>query len=411
MEAAHHVAHPRTAQVRDDALPALSELLATGRPGPVVAALAGAGLVVSQVVVRQIVWTPGVSARVLYDVLLDDPPPGLSTAQGWFGPVVAAVGRVPAGALVLGDGQAEVAIWRVPHDPALPGLAPALEPEVAGGLLADLGVPGGPVTTELRAYRPGRRAVVAVAGREQGLYLKLLRPRRVERVYRRHEMLVGSLPVTRSLGFDPDLGVLALQAMPGRTLRQALNDPDAVVPSAASIGHLLQQLPEPPPDQIAVPALARTGEILDRLTAILPEDTERFVQVGAMIRPDPDAMLTRSPVHGDLYEAQILVSEGSISGLVDMDTFGWGHPDDDVASMIGHLSAYRALAPAPDRIAQYEAELLHWAQQRSPEPATLARRIAAVVLSLAPGAFRAQSANWPTELHRRVDLAESWVRR
>lgn len=403
-----HLAHPRTAAVRDPALPALRELLASNRPAPLVSALGAAGLDVDRVMAQQVIWAPGSSARVVYRVRLREPLTGLSDEAGWFGPVVAATGRLPHGGLRVADGAEEVTIWRIPHDPALPGLASALDPGVAGALLTALGVPGPEVTPALRAYRPGRRAVVSIGGRDQGLYLKVLRPGRVERVHDRHLMLAGSLPVTRSLGFDPDLGVLALQVVPGHTLRESLDDPVAMVPTAEALADLLARLPDPGPEMRALSAMDRVTEMVATLTAILPEHAEDFAALGRRIdRPDRPTH-PPVPVHGDFYEAQVLLDDGQISGLIDVDTFGWGAAYDDPATLIGHLSVYRAMAPHPERVAQYASGLLDWWEVRL-DPVELRHRIAAVVLSLAPGAFRVQTPDWPTETLRRVALADAWV--
>jgi hypothetical protein len=43
------------------------------------------------------------------------------------------------------------------------------------------------------------------------------------------------------------------------------------------------------------------------------------------------------------------------------------------------------------------------------DPADLRRRTAAVVLSLATGPFRVQSADWPEATAQRVSLASKWV--
>lgn len=85
---------------------------------------------------------------------------------------------VPAGATILAAGGRQVHVWRVPHDPYLPGMAAALTPARVRELLDGLGAEAGPVTLTTRAYRPTRRAVVEVRIGEQQprsvLYLKVL---------------------------------------------------------------------------------------------------------------------------------------------------------------------------------------------------------------------------------------------
>src|SRR5919106_738263 len=82
----------------------------------------------------------------------------------------------PAGALVLGDGADRVAVWRFPHDPALPGLAAACDEAAVANLLDETGLGGGPVRLRTRAYRPRRRAVIEAVGSRGRLFIKVVRP-------------------------------------------------------------------------------------------------------------------------------------------------------------------------------------------------------------------------------------------
>lgn len=98
---------------------------------------------------------------------------------------------------------------------------------------APVGAPAGPVTLHTRAYRPSRRAVVEVgiatadsAGRI--LYLKLLAGDRAAELADLHRQLAGHLPVPRIVGVAEAQGIVAMEAMEGRTLRAALVDGDAL---------------------------------------------------------------------------------------------------------------------------------------------------------------------------------------
>ena len=52
---------------------------------------------------------------------------------------VCVAGRIPDGALIVEGPEGQVGVWTVPHDPALPGLATALDNRRAAQLLRDLG--------------------------------------------------------------------------------------------------------------------------------------------------------------------------------------------------------------------------------------------------------------------------------
>lgn len=114
-------------------------------------------------------------------------------------------------------------------------------------------------------------------------------------------------------------------------------------------------------------------------------------------------------VHGDLYESQLLVEGGRISGLLDVDTAGPGERVDDLGCLLGHLSVLaqidRERADAINRLgAAYLAAFAGLV-----DPAELRRRTAAVVLSLATGPHRVQEAGWQAATRARLDLATRWL--
>jgi hypothetical protein len=220
--------NPSTAKLRDHDVPAVRVLLADGVPLPLTAVFAEAGVIVEQAVATQVTWWPGKSIVVRYRARCT------GTLHGEH-QIVACAGNIPDGAAVVEGNGIQIGVWRVPHDPALPGLAAALDPRTASTLVRDLGMPDGRVRTRLRAYRPGRRAVVEVRGDRTLVYLKLVRPAEVERLHRSHTDLSARFPVPPSLGFDAGLGVLALRALPGVTLRQALADPEAALPAKKGV--------------------------------------------------------------------------------------------------------------------------------------------------------------------------------
>lgn len=393
--------HPRTSLLHDPDLPAVAALLAPLPPSPLRVAVATAGGKIIEHDTTQVTWWPGASITVTYRVSVEG---GELAGSHEF---VVAAGRIPDGAMILeGDGS-RVGVWRVPHDPALPGLAAALDPVRTGELLDDLGVTGPDVVPSQRAYRPGRRAVVSVGGRRHGLYLKILSSsRRVRDLHRRHVHLAGGLPVPASLGYSEALQLIALQSMAGRTLRSTLDEAGAPLPAPGAIHTLVRELPPPPDDRVArspVERVPRLGELLKR---VVPEQAGRIEALIDAIGEDTDPPSV--PAHGDFYEAQIMVDVGRVVGVLDVDTYGWGRPGDDPATMLGHLYLWQHLSRQPQRVHDYASALLAvW--DGIFDPADLRRRVAAVLLTLAPGSFRVQSADWPSETIRRIGMAEDWL--
>jgi hypothetical protein len=393
------VTNHSTTRLRDSDVPAVRVLLADGVPLPLTTVFAEAGVTVEQAVATQVTWWPGKSVTVRYRARCT------GTLQGEH-QIVACSGDIPGGAAVVEGGGIRIGVWSVPYDPALPGLAAALDPRTVGRLVRDLGMPGGRVRTRLRAYRPGRRAVVEVRGERTLAYLKLVRPTEVERIHRSHVDLAARLPVAPSLGLDVGLGVLALRAMPGFTLRQTLEDPEAVLPTAGELEALLDALPAPHDTRRSPSPIEQLPALSELLSLILPGEKGRVGDLVARIGDDTQP--AEVAVHGDFHDAQLLIDRGNVVGILDIDTFGQGRSGDDPATMIGHLAVLQTTSAHPDRVGEYAATLLRMWDQ-AVDPVDLRRRTAAVIMGLATGPFRVQRGTWPIEVRRRLDLAEHWV--
>jgi aminoglycoside phosphotransferase len=303
-----------------------------------------------------------------------------------------------------------VTVWLWPHDPALPGLAPALDRRRLASLLRDLGLPtAGRPEAAVRSYRPGRRAVVEVtttAGAR--LFLKVVRPGRAAALHRRHRLLAPHLPVPESLGWTAD-GILVLSAVPGTTLRAVLRS-SAPAPAPADLLALLDRLPAEVVD------LGPARRPLDRvdhdarvLAATVPALAARAVALAGRLvtaAATTDAEPTVA-VHGDLYDAQLVVDTGRFTGLLDVDGAGAGARADDLANALGHLAVMAQGPSGRGRFARYLADLQTCAEAVH-GPRVLRPRVAAAVLALATGPFRAQQTDWAGETERRLAVAEGW---
>ncbi|MCK0114255.1 hypothetical protein MWU75_19120 [Ornithinimicrobium sp. F0845] len=389
-----------TASMTDPELPALPDLLTDQVPGPLAAIAAASGGTVTAVAVSQVTWWPGRSATVSWDAIVEGGP--LAGRATYVGTTLEA----PEGAAVVGADDARVAVWRVPEDPFLPSLSAVLQPEVAASLIADL---GGQITdpaTRLRAYRPTRRAVIEVTGSGHRIYLKLVKPRRLKALHQRHVSLDGILPVPEPLGLNEELGLLAMRSMSGATLRDVLEDPGGHLPHPdviAGIPGTLPHLDRAATVHSAIDAVPRMAELLRHL---LPMERERIDWLEASIGTDD--VMERVPAHGDYHEAQLLVEDGMVSGLLDVDTLGVARPGDDPGTMLGHLAVWHTISSQPDRVAAY-ATALQQRWETTLDPRDLRLRAAARILGLAAGPFRVQQDGWPVETSRRLTLAQHWV--
>lgn len=355
------------------------------------------------------------------------------------------------GPLPLRSGGHELVGWRLADDPRLPGLERALRADRVASLLELIGHPVGPPSLRRRAYRPGRRAVVEVTGPEGRLFLKVVRPARAAALADIHRRSGLTLPVPRVLGCTTD-GIVVLSALPGRTLRSALTSVDPAephlvdrLPGYHEISAHLDRLPPLPRPELT-PATRPSGpgdratkvrRQADLISTVLPDlapalddlvDRTATMMGGASSHRrrdragDTEDERPLVPVHGDLYESQIMVTRGtrpSVCGVLDLDTVGAGHRIDDIATLCAHLSTLALRSASGDRpptplgdpatpVGRYLRTLFE-AAEADHEPAGLRARTAARVVGMATGPFRVQETGWPASTKRRLDLARAWL--
>lgn len=366
------------------------ELLAGPDAGQVLAAALGrAPLDWSVTQIDHDRTTVSYSARVEW-------PDGTVTAET----LGAAPGSVP-GAVKLTDGRSEVGVWRFPFDPDLPALAAVCDPVHMGRLTVRLGL-GALTGLAMRTYRPRRRAVVSATTAAGTVFVKVLRPSRVAEVHDRHRRAASPwTPVP--LGWTEN-GLLVLSGLPGRTWRSALLDGAGDV-SADEVVAVLDALPAA---LAAGPPRRTWGQkarhYAETVAATVPALADRARAVAAAVDHDrPEG--PHVPVHGDFYEAQVLVSGGRVTGLLDIDTAGRGERLDDAACLLAHLDVLALIHPG----LRHPGAALRARFARDLDPAALARRTAAVVLSLATGPYRVAEPGWEQATGERIALAEQWL--
>lgn len=388
-------------------------LLTGPEAGDLIAAAVGsAGGDLLQWQATQVDHRPGRSTTVAYDVTARWP-------DGERTEVVAAgIGHlsdadVSPGAVRLSDGVREVMVWRMPLDPDLPGLAAAMDPGAVGRLLARYGVDGvnaDDITITVRAYRPRRRAVLEAVGGAARVFLKVVRPHVVEPMHQRHRIMAGAgFPSPRSLGWTDD-GVLVLAPLSGEGMRSRMVA-GGPMPTGDDLVALVHAIPE------AVLDLPRRLSWTDGadhyarvVSAALPDASGRVHDLAATItagtgQPKDEAC------HGDLYEAQLLLTGAQVTGVLDIDSAGPGRRADDLACLVGHAHILAEVYPAVRAHLDGLGEQWYAAARRAVDPTELDLRVAGVLLSLATGPHRVQQANWPEATLRRIDLVERWVER
>ncbi len=250
------------------------------------------------------------------------------------------------GVLAFRDEQTDetVAAWLYPNDPELPALAAAVYPDSAQVLLARLGLHTSSLVVTIAAYRPGKRAVVRAVAVEFTVYLKVVRPAVAGPLHARHVLWgAAGVPVPRSRGWSAD-GFIALEPVHGveasQVVAQFSPEPflDELDRLTTEIGLIESS------DSARASLSARLPWYVHRVCSLLPAETPRVTALGDAIERMRAAAIFAAPVtvHGDLHLGQIFLDPDTldsprISGVLDIDTAGFGDPADDAAALYAHL--------------------------------------------------------------------------
>lgn len=313
----------------------------------------------------------------------------------------------PEGTLVLEADGMQAGVWRYPFDPELPGLPGAVTPSDGERL-------------EVVAYRPTRRAVVRATGPDGTVaYRKVVRPREMEHLVATHTRLGDAgVPVPAVLGADMDAGVLTIAELGGTNLRDVVMTARSGWPRPEAVGEVILDLAavaarEDLPGTRMGQADAAASHAR-AIAAVMPEEQGRLDGIVAALQglaafPDRDDLV----VHGDMYEAQLMVEDGTVTGVLDLDDVRRGDPRDDAANALGHLHVLEPESAAQRQLLERWRERTREAlvEQLAIAPADLDLRTAAVIVGLATGPFRAQRDDWRAEVQRRLGMASRLVRR
>lgn len=313
-------------------------------------------------------------------------------------------GTVPVEATTADGTDLSVGVWRWPFDPVLAGLPTAVTPRLAAEQLR--GLVGPRPDLEVVAYRPTERAVVRVRGDHREAYVKVVPPAATHTLVTRHTTLRDAgLPVPRILATGE--GWLAMEALTGTTLRDRLKQGNLPLPPPERFRELHRSLATADHDGLP-PVRSRLDDAPHHaamLATVLPDCQGLLDELVGRIATATSHTSTTGLVHGDLHEAQLIVDDDGITGLLDVDDAGPGDPLGDIGTLLAHL-AYRSATGDDPRIDAYGAGL-RVAISAETAPADVDLHVAAVLVGLATGPFRIQQHDWESTTRRVLALVEA----
>ena len=246
-------------------------------------------------------------------------------------------------------------------------------------------------------------------------YAKVLPPGHSRAFAERHRMLLAAgVPAPEVLRDDPD-GLVLLSTGRGVALSGLLSrgmDARRAERVFASLTRLLDSLPASALQLEAHPAWSeRARHYAHAAATVLPEHAARARAVAdgveqLMASSDPGPIV---PVHGDFYEANVLMEGEGVASLLDVDSLGPGRRVDDLACLLGHVSVLDHLAPASYPHLRPVLETWTALAEAQADPVALRARCAGVVLSLVAGARREDGGPWRPDAEGRLARAESWL--
>ncbi len=238
---------------------------------------------------------------------------------------------------------ASVEVFRYPHDPYLPGLAEAADPEAAHRLIGRyvLVFPGRRVRVELVRYRPRSRAVLRHRAGKVRLYVRVMRPVGMSPLLEAAQLVARSgFAAPRVAGRWDDGGVVWLSEIPGINVRRSLRRGDPPTPGMVLDG--LESLWRLPPHTTRACPFGLRGRYY-YANRILHHALENYPTVSLLrdatraLDPFVEGWRPSGIAHNDFYDDQMIVLPDERLALVDFEEAGPGDPMLDIGNFLAHL--------------------------------------------------------------------------
>ncbi len=313
------------------------------------------------------------------------------------------------------SGPVDVGVWRWPFDPVLRGIEHVTSAASVGRLLDIDPDDANPLAVEVVAYRPTQRTVIKVSsvhGDVVHAYIKVVAPDAVRSIAQRHASLrSANVPAPLVTATDEALGLLVLEPLVGPTLRNLVKGAPGAWPSPDEFDRISDGFAATTLDAPPVASKLSDAVLHARMLALVTPERRAVLEALAERFENAPVPPNDATIHGDLHDAQLVVVDGEIRGVLDVDDAGPGAAIDDRANLIAQL-LFRADAGAPNAVAIVDyAESLRAASVPRFDPDQLDLHIAACLVGLATGPFQLQSAGWSDTVASLVDRAEQLAMR
>lgn len=320
-------------------------------------------------------------------------------------------GESPRSVRLRGPEGTALLAWSHPNDPLLPDLEWACDAKSVGPAL--FGVRTATLTT--LGYRPMRRAVLRAEGAGETRFLKVLPRDRAASLRRRHDLLIDAgIPVPQPVT-SPREDVLVTLPASGTPLAQRLMVDGATDLDPQAVIDLLERFPQAACSLPARPSWsAGVRDYAQAAAAVLPSESARIAalasRVDETVRTAPKGPVVAT--HGDFYEGNLLIADGRITAVLDLDGVGPGYLVDDLACFLAHLAVLPCMderyTEVPAALARFQA-----AFEERVDAAALRGRAAGVALTLIAGARNSgqdqADGAWRVGAMRRLLVAENFL--
>ncbi len=219
-------------------------------------------------------------------------------------------------------------------------------------------------------------------------------------------LLHAGVPVPRIDAIDETLGLIVLAPLVGPTLRELIKADASGWPDWSEFDRLADGFASAPLVGAANVSRLTDGALHARMLAtVMPETSVRLDELAERFERTP-APPADTVIHGDLHEAQIIVEQNSIVGVLDIDDAGPGLAVDDRANVLARLAFRATTDPTRSGVIRTHADQLRHHSSERFDPATLDLHTAAALVGLATGPFRLQSAGWRDSVVALLDVVD-----